>query len=70
MMTTGRKPTSTLYIDRFSKQWIVCDAVGSFWIVPGDAQEPEDQRQPFFPNEETERELVPGHYKHMLGIHN
>jgi hypothetical protein len=70
MMTSGRKSTSTLYVDRFSKQWIVCDLEGGFWIVPGGARLPGDQRQPFFPNMETELELVPGHYKHMLGISN
>ena len=70
MMTTGRKRTSTLYVDHFSKQWIVCDPEGRFWIVPGDARVPEDQRLPFVPNEGTELELVPGHYKLMLGIHN
>ena len=69
-MTTGRKRTSTLYVDHFSKQWIVCDPEGRFWIVPGDARVPEDQRLAFVPNEETELELVPGHYKLMLGIHN
>jgi hypothetical protein len=59
-----------LYVDRFSKQWIVCDPEGRFWIVPGDARAPEGQRQPFFPNGETELELVPGHYQQMLGIPN
>jgi hypothetical protein len=70
MMTTGRKPTSTLYVDRFSKQWIVCDPEGRFWIIPGEGRVPRDQRLPFVPNAETELELVPGHYKHMLGITN
>jgi hypothetical protein len=70
MMTTGRKPTSTLYVGRFSKQWIVGDPEGRFWNVPGDARVPGDQRLPFVPNEETELELVPGYYKHMLGITN
>ena len=69
-MTTGRKRTSTLYVDHFSKQWIVCDPEGRFWIVSGDARVPGDQRLPFIPNEETELEFVPGHYKHTLGIPN
>jgi hypothetical protein len=46
----------------------VCDPEGRFWIVPGDARVPPDQRLPFVPNEETELVLVPGHYKQMLGI--
>jgi hypothetical protein len=70
MTATGRKPMFNLYVDRSSKQWIVGDAEGRFWIVPGDARIPTDQRQQFFPTEDTELEPVPGHYKHMLGIPN
>ena len=38
------------------------------WAVPGDHDNPWDDRQPFSPTEETELEPVPGHYKHMLGL--
>ena len=31
-------------------------------------EDPWDQRQPFYPTEETELEPVPGHYKYMLGL--
>jgi hypothetical protein len=67
-MTPGRRPLATLFVDRSTKQWIVCDAEGSFWIVPSDDRVPGNQRKPFFPAEGTELEFVPGHYKHMLGI--
>jgi hypothetical protein len=62
-----RKNVLTLYVDRASQQWIVLDG-DSFWRVPGDRENPWDQRQPFYPSEETELEPVPGHYKSMLGI--
>jgi hypothetical protein len=57
----------TLYIDRSKQQWIVRDHDGNFWSVPP-VSEAWDQRQPYYPTEETELELVPGHYKYMLGL--
>jgi len=66
-MLTLRKNVVTLYVDRSSQQWIVLDPEGNFWMVPS-VENPWDQRQPFYPTEETELEQVPGHYKHMLGI--
>jgi hypothetical protein len=68
--TTGRKPVSTLYVDRSTKQWVIYDTEGRFWIVTGDGGVRGNERERFFPTEETELELVPGHYKHMLGIAN
>jgi hypothetical protein len=68
MTTPGRKPLSTLYADRFTRQWVVRDPEGRFWTVPGDDSALANQRERFFPTEETELEPVPGHYKHMLGI--
>jgi hypothetical protein len=67
-MTIVRKQQLALYVDRVSQQWIVLDAEGNFWTVPGADDDPWDQRQPFFPTEETELEPVPGHYKHTLGL--
>jgi hypothetical protein len=68
MTTPGRKPSSTLYVDRFTSQWIVRDPEGRFWTVPGDGSARANQRECFFPTEETELEFVPGHDKNMLGI--
>jgi len=62
-----RKQHVTLYVDRASQQWVVLDLDGNFWIVPS-VENPWDQRQPFYPTEETELEPVPGHYKSMLGL--
>ena len=67
-MLTLRKNVVNLYVDRASQQWIVLDGVGSFWLVPGESENPWNQRQPFCPNEETVLEPVPGHYKYMLGL--
>ena len=68
MTTAGRKPLSTLYADRLTRQWVVRDPEGRFWTVPSDRSAPAIQRERFFLTEETELEPVPGHYKHMLGI--
>jgi hypothetical protein len=67
-MTIARKPAFALYVDRTSQQWIVMDPEGNFWVVPGDDENPWNQRQPFYPTEDTELQPVPGHYKYMLGL--
>jgi len=67
-MLSVRKTIASLYVDRFTRQWIVRDGEGKLWILPNEDENPWDQRQPFYPTEETELEPVPGHYKHMLGL--
>ncbi len=67
-MQIERKPKVALYADRSTQQWIVLDAEGNYWIVPSDVDDPWSQRKPYYPTEETELELVPGHYKSMLGL--
>jgi len=57
-----------LFVDRKSQQWVVRDLEGDYWVVSSDHENPWDDRQPFFPTDETELEPVPGHYKHMLGL--
>lgn len=66
-MLTVRTSVIGIYVDRSSRQWIVRDFEGNFWILPP-TETPWDDRQPFFPAEETDLEPVPGHYKYMLGI--
>jgi hypothetical protein len=58
---------AALYVDRRTRQWIVRDPEGNLWVVPL-TDNPWDHREPFQPTEETDLELVPGHYKHMLGL--
>jgi hypothetical protein len=66
-MISPRKPLAVLFAERSSQQWIVRDPDGNFWLLPS-VENPWSQRQPFHPTEETELELVPGHYKSMLGL--
>ena len=66
-MLMTRKPPATLYVDRLSRQWIVRDPDGVFWVVPV-VENPWDHRQPFYLTDEVELEPVPGHYKYMLGL--
>ena len=66
-MLTASTPVVALYVDKTTRQWIVRDSEGNFWSLPS-TNNPWDERQPFFPAEETELEPVPGHYKYMLGL--
>lgn len=66
-MLTVRKQKVDIYVDRSRQQWVVRDPEGNFWIVPL-TDTPWDDRQAFFPAEETDLEPVPGHYKYVLGL--
>ncbi|MGE5192668.1 MAG: hypothetical protein ACM3U2_09210 [Deltaproteobacteria bacterium] len=66
-MTTLRKQRVTIFVDKPSQQWIVCDPEGNFWIVPV-IEEAWEHRKPYTPSDESELEPVPGHYKYMLGL--
>ncbi len=57
----------SLYSDRSSQQWVVRDPEGNYWVVPA-ADDAWDQRQPFYPTEQTELEPIPAHYKYTLGL--
>jgi hypothetical protein len=67
MITVVRKQIVALYVDRSNQQWVVLDSEGNFWVLPS-GKDPWNQRQQFFPNEESQLEPVPGHYKYMLGL--
>lgn len=66
-MTMIRRPRVSLYVDESSRQWIVRDPEGTFWILPAidDAWE---HRQPYFLTAECELKPVPEHYKYLLGL--
>ena len=66
-MTAVKKHTVSIFVDRSSRQWIVLDAEGTFWVVPP-IDDGWDQRQPFTPTDESDLEPVPRHYKYMLGL--
>jgi hypothetical protein len=59
--------TLALYVDRSSQQWVVRDHEGNLWSVPA-APDGWDQRQPYYPTEETELEPIPAHYRDTLGL--
>ena len=63
----ARAPRAGVFVDRATRQWVVRDPEGRFWILPpGD--DPWRHRRPFQPTEETGLDVVPGHYKHVLGL--
>jgi hypothetical protein len=67
VMLKSRKQSMALFVERASRQWIVRDPDGNFWMLPS-VTNPWDHRQPFQPTEESALEPVPGHYKYMLGL--
>ena len=62
-----RKQLVAIYVDRSSRQWVVRDPAGNFWLVPS-AKNAWELRQPFALDETAEVEIVPGHYKYMLDL--
>jgi hypothetical protein len=66
-MTAIARRTASLFVDRATQQWIVQDPEGHLWIVPISENSWEDRR-PLIPNEETQLEPVPGHYKYLLHL--
>ena len=66
-MTTLRKQLVSIFVDRSSRQWIVLDPEGTFWVVPP-IEDGWQHRQPFTPEDDGELEPVPRHYKYMLGL--
>jgi hypothetical protein len=67
MVLVQRKRVAALFVNRSTQQWIIRDPEGDFWTLPTGGASWE-QREPFFPNEETELEPIPGHYKYMLDL--
>lgn len=63
----GLKRTGALFVERSTRQWVVLDPEGKFWILPP-LDDPWLNRLPFEPTEETPLDPVPGHYKHVLGL--
>lgn len=56
-----------IFVDKSNGQWIVLDSDGAYWIVlPG--ENAWDDRQPFYPDENSELLRVPSHYRHLLNL--
>jgi hypothetical protein len=66
-MNPANKRSVALFVERSSQQWVVRDPEGNFWIIPSVANA-WDQRQPFYPTEESVLEAVPGHYIYLLDL--
>ena len=58
-MLSERNRAIALYVNKASQEWVVRDPEGRFWTVPGDGSARTNQRERFFPTEETELEPVP-----------
>jgi hypothetical protein len=67
VMETLRKSLVSLFVIRSSPHWVVRDPEGNFWLVPS-AENAWEQRQAFYPDDETALEPVPGHYLSMLSL--
>ncbi|MCI0362145.1 MAG: hypothetical protein L0211_26995 [Planctomycetaceae bacterium] len=66
-MLAVRKHEVALFVDRSTRQWIVRDPEGNFWIVPS-VENAWDHREPFHPVEDTDLEPIPGHYKYLFRL--
>ena len=67
MMLAVRKQGIALFVDRSTQHWIVRDPEGNLWMLPS-GEDAWDRREPFLPNEETDLEPIPGHYKYLLQL--
>jgi hypothetical protein len=66
-MMSIRQQRISIFVDRSSRQWVVQDPEGTFWVVPA-IDEAWEHRQPFVLTDECELESVPSHYKNLLGL--
>jgi hypothetical protein len=66
-MITLQKRVIAIFVGKSSRQWVVWDADGHFWLLPA-GDDPWDHRQSFDPTEETDLKLIPGHYTDMLDL--
>jgi len=66
-MLTVRNRAVGIYVDRASRQWVVRDGDGHYWLLPS-TDNPWDDRRPFSPDEGADLEPVPGHYRDTLGL--
>jgi hypothetical protein len=57
----------SLYVDRANQRWIVLDNAGNLWSLPA-GENSWDHRQPYYPTDDIDLELVPGHYQYLLGL--
>ena len=62
-----KKETLTLFADRTGGRWVVLDSGGNFWeLAAGDR--PWEHRRLCHLSGDTDLNLVPAHYKQLLGL--
>jgi hypothetical protein len=66
-MLAVSKQAIALYVDRSTQQWVVRDPEDNFWIIPP-VENAWERREPFEPNEHSDLEPIPGHYKYLLQL--
>jgi hypothetical protein len=66
-VVTRVKYPIALYVDRVTRQWVVRDPDRNFWLLPAD-DNGWQHRQPFHLTEDTDLEVVPGHYQYMFNL--
>ena len=66
-MPGERTQAVAVYADRSGGRWVVRDAAGEFWQLPP-TDDPWRDREPYTPDDGTELEPVPGHYRTLLGL--
>jgi hypothetical protein len=64
-MPNLKRRVAALYVDRNTQQWVVRDNEGNLWSVPP-GENGWDQRSRFEPSEESDLEILPGHYIFMI----
>src|SRR5262245_26600868 len=64
---TEKKRRAAVFVERSTRQWVVLDPEGNFWILTT-VDDAWRNRLPFYPTEDTGLDPVPGHYKHVLGL--
>ncbi len=67
-MTSASSRLAAIYVDSAcTEHWIVRDPEGNFWIVPP-VERAWECRRPFQVTEETDLQVIPGHYRSLLGL--
>jgi hypothetical protein len=66
-MLAATRRVVALYVDRSTQQWVVRDPEGDFWLLPS-SDNSWERREPFVVSDETELEIIPGHYRYMLNL--
>jgi hypothetical protein len=61
------KSVLALYVDRLTRQWILRDPDGNFWVMPP-VEDAWEHREPYDLSQESDLEPVPGHYKYLFQL--